>query len=232
VPSSPAAQPAAPATRPKLNLAKRTVSEAQPSDTGSASDAKASPFGAARPVDTAAKEREVAEKREIAIRQKKEADDKAREEKKAREAPSKEDAESAADADEANGEKENGSGPKYEILSRDGDDGEENEAQDAPANGEIVDDKAVKPREFTRDPPKGPRADRRGDAPARGGASTRGGDSWRGRGDRKSSTPNARTPKSPEPESTGEKLEDDGWSTVAAKPRGGRGRGGARAIAS
>ncbi len=83
-PPSPAPVPA-PATRPKLNLQKRTVSDAEqgPTPTGStsASDTKASPFGAARPVDTSAKEKEIEEKRESAIRQRKEAEEKAKAEK-------------------------------------------------------------------------------------------------------------------------------------------------------
>jgi translation initiation factor 4B len=205
-------------------LAKRTVSEAQPADASASSDSKASPFGAARPIDTAAREREVVEKRELAIRQKREADEKAREEKKAREAAAKEDAEvdeDAQDKGKANGEKkENGDAakPSYQILSRANDEGEdaETESHDASANGDVVDDKAVKPREFVREPPKGPKADRR----------QGGGSEWR----RKSSTP--ATPVSPKPGSTGEALENEGWSTVPAKPRGRGGRGGSRAVAS
>jgi translation initiation factor 4B len=182
VPSSPA-QPAAPTARPRLNLAKRTVSEAQPATDASGSDSKASPFGAARPIDTATREKEVAEKRELAIRQKREADEKTREEKKAREAATKEESEAddASENSKANSvKKENGDAskkPNYQILSRGNDDGEEEdkEGQDADANDDIVDDKAAKPREFVREPPRGPRAERRGG----------GGNEWR----RKSSTP-------------------------------------------
>ncbi|KAK5791594.1 hypothetical protein VI817_006903 [Penicillium citrinum] len=72
--------PAAPAQRPKLNLSKRTVSEA-PSTPTTTGDSKASPFGAARPIDTATREREVEQKRQLAVRQKKEQDDKAKAEK-------------------------------------------------------------------------------------------------------------------------------------------------------
>lgn len=82
-PSSPAPQPAAPAGRPRLNLQKRTVSEAVPTTPASStSDSKSNPFGAARPIDTSAREKEVEEKRELAIRQKREAEEKVREEKK------------------------------------------------------------------------------------------------------------------------------------------------------
>ncbi|KAK7918326.1 translation initiation factor 4B [Apiospora marii] len=104
-PSSPAGPAAAPAPvgRPKLNLAKRTVSEA-PGVTspplGSATDPKANPFGAARPIDTAAKEREIAEKKEQAAKEKKEADEKAKEDRRlAKEAAAKESAEKAAAAE-------------------------------------------------------------------------------------------------------------------------------------
>ena len=84
-PSSPQQQ--APKERPKLNLTKRTVSAAENEpQSGSATDAKASPFGAARPIDTATREREIEEKRQVTIKQKQEADNKAKEDKTAREA--------------------------------------------------------------------------------------------------------------------------------------------------
>ncbi|EKG16390.1 hypothetical protein MPH_06359 [Macrophomina phaseolina MS6] len=200
-PSSPVAKPTAPAGRPRLNLQKRTVSEtpAAPSP-AVASDAKASPFGAARPIDTAAKEREIEEKRQLALRQKKEADEKAREEKKAKESSAK--AEKAASKGE---EKENGAGSptankNFEILRRMEETGED--ADEGDANGTIVEDKAVKPKEVTRDP-----------KPAE--------QSWR----RKESAPAA------EPGSTTQNLEDDGWSTVPSKAKNNR-RGGSRAVAS
>ncbi|KAK7961024.1 RNA-binding protein sce3 [Apiospora saccharicola] len=104
-PSSPAGPAAAPAPvgRPKLNLAKRTVSEAPGLTSpppGSATDPKANPFGAARPIDTAAKEREIAEKKEQVAKEKKEADEKAKEDRRlAKEAAVKESAEKAAAAE-------------------------------------------------------------------------------------------------------------------------------------
>lgn len=79
-PSNPPS-PVAPATRPKLNLQKRTVPDAVSTPASAAGDSKASPFGAARPIDTAAREREVEEKRQLALRQKKESDEKAKAEK-------------------------------------------------------------------------------------------------------------------------------------------------------
>jgi translation initiation factor 4B len=86
-PTSPVPSAAAPtpAQRPKLNLAKRTVSEATDAASLSAgSDAKASHFGAARPINTAAREREIEEKRRQAIKEKKEAEEKAKEERRRR----------------------------------------------------------------------------------------------------------------------------------------------------
>ncbi|KAJ5102125.1 hypothetical protein NUU61_004347 [Penicillium alfredii] len=81
-PPSPVAPAAAPATRPKLNLQKRTVPDAVSSPASATSgDSKASPFGAARPIDTATRERQVEERRQLAIRQKKEADEKTKAEK-------------------------------------------------------------------------------------------------------------------------------------------------------
>ena len=105
-PPSPAGGPAAPTTRPRLNLAKRTVSEApseaNSSDAAPAADSKASPFGAAKPIDTATREKEVEEKRQIAMREKKEADEKARAEKKAAEDKAREEKKVARDAEQAN----------------------------------------------------------------------------------------------------------------------------------
>ncbi|OJD30622.1 translation initiation factor 4b [Diplodia corticola] len=198
-PSSPVAKPAAPAGRPRLNLQKRTVSETPAAPTASGGgDAKSSPFGAARPIDTAAKEREIEEKRQLALRQKKESDDKARDEKRAKEAAAK--TEKAA----PEGQSENGGGSpapasNFEVLESE-ETGEG--ATDENANGTIVDDKAVKPKEVVRDA-----------KPAES--------SWR----RKESAPAA------EEGSTTQDLEDDGWSTVPAKAKNSR-RGGSRAIAS
>lgn len=210
VPSSPAPQPSAPATRPRLNLAKRTVSEAQPAPESASSD-KPNPFGAARPIDTATREKEIEEKHKLALRQKKEAEDKAREEKKAKEAAERAAAKDSTPAKPAEKKDEGGEDKpraNFEILQRVGEEGEP-EGQDEDANGEIVDDKAVKPQEAVREAPK-----------AQG--------SWR----RKSNTP-------AEPaETTTETLDDDGWSTVT-KPvknvksnRRGGGGAPARAIAS
>ncbi|CCU76376.1 translation initiation factor 4B [Blumeria hordei DH14] len=82
-PSSPALGVVLSASRPKLNLSKRTVSDTPEQLSNVApTDAKPSPFGAAKPIDTAAKEREIEEKRLAAIKEKREADEKASEEKR------------------------------------------------------------------------------------------------------------------------------------------------------
>ncbi|KAL9587696.1 MAG: hypothetical protein Q9203_003412 [Teloschistes exilis] len=234
-PSSPLAAPAtlptpaAPATRPKLNLAKRTVSEA-PSEVQSVqtSDAKASPFGAARPIDTAAKGKEIEEKRLAALKERKEAEEKAKEEKRIADEKAKEEkslakeSEKAANADKPasspkekpNGveaQKENGvagppPGKNYEILRRQANEDADaaDEEPEGTANGVITDDKAIKPKEIVRDIPQ-----------ANGNTSS-GGD----------------TPV----EATAEALEEEGWSTVQKpqKPRKNQRNGNvaARAIAS
>lgn len=218
VPSSPAPQPAAPATRPRLNLQKRTVTDVEPALPSANSESKSNPFGAARPIDTAAREKEIEEKRQLALRQKKEADDKAREEKKAKEAAEKvagreksagTPATPIAEKSKENGSEEKSATRNYEILRREGQgegegEGEEEEDDADDANGDIIDDKAVKPKEVVRDAPKSE-------------------GTWR----RKSSTPAAAAG------TTTENLEDDGWSTVPANAKKSKGRGNTtRAIAS
>jgi len=249
-PSSPAIGSAAPASRPKLNLAKRTVSEApdQPSPTVSVSgsSSKPDPFGGAAPKDTAVREREVEEKRLAAIQDKKDADEKAKAE--AREASK---AAKAAEAEKADSEE------KVEILQRSdaGDvakNGETIETEDA--HGAIVDDKAFKPKEIVRDAKPKPaetgawrRASNgppRGDDIPRGprGRGGRGGGRGRGyhdegRGGRQNSNAGrgspAVAPQSPSNEPEAAALEEDGWSTVSKPKKNNRGgNSGARAIAS
>ncbi|KAH9906445.1 hypothetical protein F4778DRAFT_769524 [Xylariomycetidae sp. FL2044] len=105
-PAGPAAPAPAPVGRPKLNLQKRTVSEAadlaSPGLSSAGADSKASPFGAARPIDTAAKEREIAQKKEQLAKEKREAEEKAKEERRlAKEAAAKEAEAAAKEAKEA-----------------------------------------------------------------------------------------------------------------------------------
>lgn len=216
-PSSPSVAQA-PKERPRLNLAKRTVSEAKPDAAPApAPQSKASPFGAARPTDTAQRDREMAEKREIAIREKREADDKAKEEKAAKDAAAKKErAEKGEDANETgarrssrqqngppknnpwrqNGE-QSGKGD-VSILKRDSENVDQEAQRDMPdgdANGDIVADKETKPQEVVREVNR--------DA---------------GEGAKQNET-------------TADALEEDGWSTVSAKPKNSR-RGGTRAMAS
>ena len=106
-PASPTPAAATPASRPRLNLQKRTVTENTDAPTAASSDSKASPFGAARPINTAAREQEIEEKRQQAIREKREADEKAKEEKRlAKQAAAEKAAEATAQEEEAGKEEE------------------------------------------------------------------------------------------------------------------------------
>ncbi|KAI9711861.1 MAG: hypothetical protein M1820_002006 [Bogoriella megaspora] len=211
-PSSPAAPPAplAPASRPKLNLTKRTVSEADPGPLSASSESKSSIFGGAKPIDTSARDKEIEDKRQQVLKQKKEQEEKIKEEKRsAKENAAKTDKEKGAatpntpqengKSSNKNEEKENGAaspreGRNFEILRRVADDNGEADADvvDEPANGTIVEDKEVKPKEIVKD------INDNGETNA--GA-------------------------------TAESLEDDGFSTVTRKTKNNR-RGGARALAS
>ena len=99
-PSSPAAAPAAPVGRPKLNLAKRTVSEAADTPAPAAhSDSKPNPFGGAKPIDTRSREKAIEERK---TKEKQEAEEKAKEERRlAKEAAEKAEAEAKAAAEAA-----------------------------------------------------------------------------------------------------------------------------------
>jgi len=127
-----------------LNLAKRTVSDANTTPPASA-ETKSSIFGGARPIDTATREREIEEKRVQAVKEKKEQDDKAREEKRAKEAAAKAEKASTEGGKTDAEEIEAGSpqpGRNFEVLNDLGDD----EEKEGSPNG-IVEDKAVKPKE-------------------------------------------------------------------------------------
>ncbi|KAJ5900755.1 uncharacterized protein N7473_004825 [Penicillium subrubescens] len=113
--------PVAPAARPRLNLQKRTVSEAVSTPAADAGDSKASPFGAARPIDTATREREVEERRQLAIRQKKESDDKAKAEKAEKAEKQKKEPKVGTDSNKDAIEPPKGGG-NFEILRRAGED--------------------------------------------------------------------------------------------------------------
>ncbi|KAF9892505.1 hypothetical protein FE257_001614 [Aspergillus nanangensis] len=142
-PPSPAPAPASPvpASRPKLNLQKRTVTDAKPA---SAAESKSSIFGGARPIDTATRERQVEERRQQALLEKKEADEKAKAEKaekaeKQRQAKEQGKAEkpSATSNDKDAIETPQGSA-NFEILRRAGEDdssvaAEQDKAEETPA---------------------------------------------------------------------------------------------------
>jgi translation initiation factor 4B len=216
-PASPAQD--APKERPRLNLTKRTVSTAEPgSATTPAGDAKASPFGAARPIDTQQREREIEEKRQLALRQKKEADDKAREEKAARDAASR-----AARGDRADrGQTEEGEKVTSPTGDRPRGDRRPSRQQQAKENGEGA-TQAAKPSFSILQREDGEEAEDADavDASANGNIV----------GDKETKPQEVVVPAGANAESTAEALEDDGWSTVAAKPKNNR-RGGARALAS
>ncbi|KAG7116221.1 RNA-binding protein sce3 like [Verticillium longisporum] len=236
-PSSPSAAPAAavaPAGRPKLNLAKRTVSEApevlSPSAT---SDAKASPFGAARPIDTAQRERLIEEKRLQQLQEKREADEKAKEDKRlAKEAAAKEAAEKA----EEEAAKANDAQAAPEEAEEAPKEGEQADAAAAPSD-EKIPIRSKGPREGAppiktrpsdggnwrsassdlkspRGPPTGPR--RGGGAPARG-ARNEG-----PRPPRANGSPSNRGPASPDA-AEAPAVDADGWTTVAPVSKGRRG---------
>jgi translation initiation factor 4B len=209
--------------RPKLNLQKRTVSEADPnmSAVSSATDSKPSPFGAAKPIDTFAREKEIEEKRELALRQKKEAEDKAKaeraEEKRLAKEREKEQAQAKGERaaqNEQNGGKETGGetpqpGKSFEILRRatgdeNGMTADEEVEGDADEAAEPVGDKAVKPKEVVKEVPSKANGEwRRGSA-------------------------------GPPAETTATALDNEGWSTVSSgKARNNRrGNTGRQAIAS
>lgn len=227
-PTSPAQE--APKERPRLNLAKRTKSTNEgESATTPSGDAKASPFGAARPIDTATREREIEEKRQVALKEKKEADDKAKEEKAAKDAEGRQARAERADRGQAEGDNKVTS-PAAEPKAWD--------------RGTRRPSHQQQQQNGTKGQPK-----ENGDAQSRAGFSilqreNEGGD---GAGDMDAPDASAngtiigdKDVKPQEPvvtadaqnvTDTADALEEDGWSTVAAKPKNNR-RGGGRAIAS
>jgi translation initiation factor 4B len=213
-PSSPQVAQA-PKERPRLNLTKRTVSDQKSGDAPAAApQSKASPFGAARPTDTANRDREIAEKRELAIREKREAEEKAKEEKAAKDAAAKQ-ARSEQDDKTAEGgsrraSRQNGP-PKNNPWRQNG--------EQSNKDVSILKRDNETEQEAQRDTPDG---DANGDIVA--DKETKPQEIVRevtrdaGEGAKQTET-------------TAETLEDEGWSTVSAKPKNSR-RGGTRAMAS
>jgi len=234
-PTSPAAAQA-PKERPRLNLAKRTVSTADPEGaSGSGSDAKASPFGAARPIDTAARDREVEEKRQLAIRQKQESDQKAKEDKAAQDAAARSARAERADRGQAQEEDKvtspTGRGPggpprrpsrqqngaKPQTPKENGDTAPQRERPSFSILSHEDDAAAEEEREGEDDAV---------DASANGAIV----------GDKETKPQEVvkevtKDAAGGATQGTAEAMEDDGWSTVAAKPKK-TGRGGQRAMAS
>lgn len=226
-PTSPQQQ--APKERPKLNLSKRTVSNTNEGEntTSSASDSKASPFGAARPINTAQREREVEEKRELALRQKKEAEEKSKEEKATKEAASRAARAERADRGQAQEDDKvtspsSETAPKARRPSR-----QQNGPKQAPKeNGETPTTQRPSFSILQRDA----EGDEEGEGPAVDQEDANG----EILGDKEVKPQEvvrevSKGAQNAEP--TGEAMEDEGWSTVAAKPKNNR-RAGGRAIAS
>ncbi|KAK4546431.1 hypothetical protein LTR36_002108 [Oleoguttula mirabilis] len=245
-PASPAAQ--APKERQRLNLAKRSVSTAEPeaaAGAGSASASKASPFGAAKPIDTAGKEREIEEKHQLAVKQKQETDQKAKEEKAAQDATAR-----AARAERADrGQTQDGEkvasptgGPQRGAAPQRHPSRQQNGAKpQAPKeNGEAPPPKEKANFSILQHDNEGGEEDAAAeeehegegdavDAPANGTIV----------GDKETKPQEVVQEVSKDgaegsaetPETTAETMEADGWSTVAAKPKSSR-RAGQRAMAS
>lgn len=236
-PVTPAAAPA-PAGRPRLNLQKRTVSEATDAASPTVgSDSKASPFGAARPIDTATREKEVEAKRQQAIREKREADEKAKEERRlAKEAAAKAEAEGKDERTETTTE---AGEPKEEAPK-----GETEEAAEKQQNGEAGAEQKVpirsreprEPRDATANPKsrafetgnwRSASNDQRGPRGGPGSRGGRGGGPPRGpRQDGRQQRPNGppsqqqAAPTDSEPQTPTQ--DEDGWTTVPKKGRQGR----------
>ena len=209
-PQSPAITPAVPAsaqtpaTRPRLNLQKRTVSQAEASPalpTGN-SDAKASPFGAARPIDTSARDKEIEEKLKVRKQQeeklrdeKRIADEKAKEEKRSLEKSDK--TKAKVNGQSRDSDVHETAGKNYQILRRDAGEAGEDESDvgdiNAITEGAYTDEsKDVKPQTIITEA-NGPSSDN----------------------------------------TTAEQLQEEGWSTVSKPSKGRRGgNNSARAIAS
>ncbi|KAG5998820.1 hypothetical protein E4U43_002360 [Claviceps pusilla] len=239
-PSLPAAAPA-PASRPRLNLQKRTVSEAPDTPITPSSDAKASPFGAARPINTAAREQAIEEKRQQALREKKEAEEKAKEERRLAklaaeekaEAERAERAERAARAEEeakrreeaAISERKNG---EAESTTQDG--AEQKTGTKGPETREPVKEapksKATESSNWrsASNDHRGPRGAYNGPRGGRGGAYHRGGRN-EGRGPRANGTPHREhtSPAQGAGEGEATPVDEDGWTTVPNK-KGRQGR--------
>ncbi|PTB38336.1 hypothetical protein M441DRAFT_250665 [Trichoderma asperellum CBS 433.97] len=241
-PASPGAAPAQPAGRPRLNLQKRTVSEAADSSASAASDSKASPFGAARPIDTAAREKEIEEKRLQAIQEKREADEKAKEEKRLAKEAAAAKAEAEAEAKEAAEAGEAKPEAKAEAETETKPEGEakvEGETQNGAAEEKIPIRAKDQPKEAPksratesgnwRSEPRTPRGPpNRGDRGDRGDRGSRGGPARGPRNDNRAPRSNGQQAAAPVAEgdapAAAPTADEDGWTTVAVGKKGRTGR--------
>lgn len=245
--------PVAPTTRPRLNLAKRTVSAAPPqAESGSATEtsSKASPFGAAKPIDTTKRDQEIEERRVAARKQKEEDDAKAKAEREKVAAEKAAKGEVAGSASRAAveggatgavaGSQTNGRSTSISTRGMGQGRGEEKEVKE---NGRT--DYRILQREENG-------GDNAADAEteAEGGMPMEHANGEIIDSNDKDTKPQeiVRDAANPEPETTAEAAQNDGWNTVPSKtpkprgkPRGGSTRGGrggreerdgARALAS
>ncbi|KAG6004473.1 hypothetical protein E4U21_001045 [Claviceps maximensis] len=246
-PSSTAPAPALPPTsRPRLNLQKRTVSEAPEASVAASGDAKASPFGAARPINTAAREQAIEEKRQQALLEKKEAEEKAKEERRlarlaAAEKEEAEKAEKAVQAEKAaQAEKAVEAKRQEEAAISNLKNGEAvSTAQEGTEQNTVA--KTPEAREPVKEAPKskatesfnwrsassdhrGARGAYNGPRGGRGGAHHRGARN-EGRGHRANGTPNREQtfPAQGSGEGEATTVDEDGWTTVPNK-KGRQGR--------
>lgn len=234
LPASPVAAPAVPAgppSRPRLNLQKRTVSEAADGASPTVgSDSKASPFGAARPIDTATREKQVEEKRQQVLREKREADEKAKEERRlAKEAAAKAETEAAEKEAEAEAAAETEE-PKPEAAQAETEEAAEKQPNGGATSEQKVPIRSREPRDASANPkPRGFDAGNWRSAP-RGGAGPRGG---RGGGAPRGARQDSRQPRANGPPSQEQGApatsepgtptqDEDGWTTVPKKGRQGR----------
>ncbi|KAK4224766.1 putative cytosolic translation initiation factor 4B [Podospora fimiseda] len=232
-PASPTPSAVQPAGRPRLNLTKRTVSEAPDVLSPAATSSKASPFGAAKPIDTAAREREVEEKR---LRDKQEAEEKAKADKLAQEATEKEAAEKKAAAEAAAAEEAAKAKADAETAEKEAKEAPQETAAAAPDSEQKVPIRTREPREGAP-APKPSRAVDSGNwrtAPRGAPSGVRGGRGGGrgGRGDsgRPPRANGAQVPQSPVTEQQPTSNTDaDGWTTVTQPAKGRRGN---RAMAS
>ena len=230
--------PAPPTTRPRLNLAKRTVSTADPNTASPLSSAttvadvapKSSPFGAAKPIDTFAREQEIEEKREAALKAKKEVEEKAKEQKKAEKAAADE---KVREERALKGEKNGPPSPTTErkMNGQKAANGGESPVQPAPGKKFEILRRVTAPNgEISNLDGSGDLED--GDAPDEEA-------DLDGLGSANGTIPDDKSVKPQEivrdigdksGKGTTETMDSDGWATVTKASK--KGRGGARALAS